>query len=178
VGRYPGSCVVADKPRQTMRSVRSRGSALRSVDPPSTQSRTTRLRIRGVSSASAFSRISGMATRSLAGLFAKVMPRSSRKARSWLITAVRQAIIRSHTHVNCLQVQLVVCLDRDKTHVLAINGFGNRFSVQIVVLVRLQKGPSQTERQSIEHRGPGSQRPSSENALPSRLPARSRLSPC
>jgi ABC-type amino acid transport substrate-binding protein len=53
--------------------------------------------MRGVRFASAFSRISGIASFSLAGVFAKVMSRSRRKARSWLITDVRRAISRSRT---------------------------------------------------------------------------------
>jgi hypothetical protein len=53
--------------------------------------------MRGVRFASAFSRISGIASFSLAGVFAKVMPRSSRKARNWLITDVRRAMSRSRT---------------------------------------------------------------------------------
>jgi hypothetical protein len=54
------------------------------------QSRESRCRIRGVRSSSAFSSTSGMRARSLAGLFAKTRPRSSKKARSWLITDVRR----------------------------------------------------------------------------------------
>ena len=63
----------------------------------SLQRRLTRLRMRGVKFASVFSRMSGIATLSLNGVFAKVMPRSSRKARSWLITDVRRAMRRSRT---------------------------------------------------------------------------------
>ena len=46
---------------------------------------------------SAFSRTSGIAIRTLAGVFANTIPRSSRKARNWLITAVRRAFSRSRT---------------------------------------------------------------------------------
>ena len=47
--------------------------------------------------ASAFSRISGIACFSLNGVLANTRPRSSRKARSWLITDVRRATSRSRT---------------------------------------------------------------------------------
>jgi len=39
-----------------------------------------------------------------------------------------------------LQVQLVIHLDRDEAHVLALNGLSDRFRVDEVVLVRLYKG--------------------------------------
>ncbi len=38
-----------------------------------------------------------------------------------------------------LQIQLIVCLDRNKAHVLTVNRLGNGFRVQEVVLVRLHK---------------------------------------
>jgi hypothetical protein len=56
------------------------------------------------------------------------MPRASRKARNWLMTAVRQAM-------ESLKVELVIGLDRNKAHVLA----SDRFSIQEVVLVRLHE---------------------------------------
>ena len=39
-----------------------------------------------------------------------------------------------------LQVQLVICLDRDKAHVLAFDSFSNSLRVDKVVLVRLDEG--------------------------------------
>ncbi len=63
----------------------------------SSQSVLMRLRIKGVRSASAFSRISALAALSFAGIFANTRPLSSRNARSWLITAVRREISRSRT---------------------------------------------------------------------------------
>ncbi len=57
----------------------------------------SKARIRGDSCASAFSRISGICRRRLAGLLLKVTPRSRRKARIWLITAVRRDTSRSRT---------------------------------------------------------------------------------
>jgi len=56
-----------------------------------------RLRICGVRSASAFSRMSAMAALSFAGVCAITIPRSSRKALNWLMTAVRREISRSRT---------------------------------------------------------------------------------
>jgi hypothetical protein len=41
--------------------------------------------------------------------------------------------------MNGLQVQLIVCLDRHEAHVLALNGFCDRFGVDKIVLVRLHK---------------------------------------
>ena len=38
-----------------------------------------------------------------------------------------------------LEIELVIGLDRDETHVLAFDGFGNRFCVDEVVLVRLHE---------------------------------------
>ena len=64
---------------------------------PLPQSSSRRLRINGVRSFSAFSMISGIAIRSFAGVLANTIPHSSRKARNWLITAVRRAISRSRT---------------------------------------------------------------------------------
>ena len=61
------------------------------------QRRSIRSRICVVRSRSAFSRISGIAIRSFAGVFAKTRPRSSRNARSWLMTAVRREMRRSRT---------------------------------------------------------------------------------
>jgi hypothetical protein len=37
--------------------------------------------------------------------------------------------------MQCLQVELVIGLDRHKAHVLALHNFGNRLGVQVVVLV-------------------------------------------
>jgi hypothetical protein len=41
--------------------------------------------------------------------------------------------------VDRLQVKLVVRLDGNKAHVLAFDGFGDRFRIDEVVLVRLPK---------------------------------------
>jgi hypothetical protein len=38
-----------------------------------------------------------------------------------------------------LQIELVICLDRHESHILAIHCLGNRFSVDEIVLVRLHK---------------------------------------
>jgi hypothetical protein len=38
-----------------------------------------------------------------------------------------------------LQVQLIIRLDRNKTHVLALDGLGDRLRIDEVVLVRLHK---------------------------------------
>jgi hypothetical protein len=51
--------------------------------------------MRGVRFESAFSRICGIASFSLAGVFENVMPRSSKNDRNWLITEVRRAIRQS-----------------------------------------------------------------------------------
>lgn len=51
----------------------------------------------GVRSASAFSRMSAIAALSFAGVCANTIPRSSRKALNWLMTAVRREISRSRT---------------------------------------------------------------------------------
>jgi len=67
----------------------------------------------------------------LEGVFAKVMPRSSRKARSWLITGVRRGCA-----VDGLQV---VRLDRNKTHVLPVHSLRDGFVIDEVVLVRLHE---------------------------------------
>ena len=39
-----------------------------------------------------------------------------------------------------LQVQLIICLDRDEAHVLAVHNFDKRFGIQEVVLVGLHNG--------------------------------------
>src|ERR1019366_2745839 len=44
----------------------------------------------------------------------------------------------THT-MQCLQIELVIGLDRHKSHVLAIHCLGNRFCIKEVVLVRLHK---------------------------------------
>src|SRR5260370_38511615 len=44
------------------------------------------------------------------------------------------------THaMESLQVELIICLDRHKAHVLTIHGISNRFIVVEIVLVRLHK---------------------------------------
>ncbi len=78
-------------------------------------------------------------SRSLAGLLANTRPRSSRKARNWLMTEVRRVIRRSRTRWSRLQIELVICLDRHEPHVLPIDCLGDRFGIQEVVLVRLYK---------------------------------------
>ena len=42
--------------------------------------------------------------------------------------------------MNGLQLELILCLDRDKTHVLAFHSFGDGFGIDEVVLVRLHEG--------------------------------------
>lgn len=64
------------------------------------------------------------------------MPRSSRNARAWLITAVR---LETAHPVNRLEVQLVICLDRNEAHVLATDRFGNSLGIDEVVLIRPHK---------------------------------------
>jgi hypothetical protein len=41
--------------------------------------------------------------------------------------------------VHSLEIKLVVCLDRDETHVLSVDSFGDRFRIEEVVLVGLHK---------------------------------------
>jgi len=67
------------------------------------------------------------------------MPRSSRKARSWLIhgRSTRDETI-AHT-MHGLQVELVVGLDRNKSHVLPFHCFGDSFSIEKVFLVGLHE---------------------------------------
>jgi hypothetical protein len=43
-----------------------------------------------------------------------------------------------HT-VQCLEIKLVVCFDRNEAHVLAIDRLSNRFGIEEVVLVRLDE---------------------------------------
>src|ERR1700757_3319233 len=40
-----------------------------------------------------------------------------------------------------LQVELILRLDGDETHVLPLHGFGNRFRIAVVVLVGLHERP-------------------------------------
>jgi hypothetical protein len=41
--------------------------------------------------------------------------------------------------VQCLEIKLVVCFDRNEAHVLAIDRLSNRFGIEEVVLVRLDE---------------------------------------
>ena len=68
------------------------------------------------------------------------MPRSSRKARSWLITDVRRATETIAHAMDGLQVQLVVRLDRDEAHVMSVDSFRDGLGIEEIVLVRLYKG--------------------------------------
>jgi hypothetical protein len=72
--------------------------------------------------------------------FAKTMPRSSRKAGSWLMAAARREIRLSRTRWMPCRSGWSSVLSRDEAHVLAPYSFGNRLGVQIVVLVRLHEG--------------------------------------
>src|ERR1035441_8682299 len=122
--------------------------------------------MRGERFASASSSNATMLLRRFAGRLGNVMPRSRRKPRIWLITAVRRCTSRSlgegdaaleeeaadlvdHRRtalsqpvahpVESLQVELFVGLDGNKPHVLPRNRFGDGLRVEKVVLVRLEK---------------------------------------
>ena len=93
IGPIPGICRMRVQPgsaAEIRSSSRVRSPSIWSSTVfHSFQRRSIRLRICGVKSRSTFSRMSGSAARSLAGVFAKTRPRSSRNARNWLMTAVR-----------------------------------------------------------------------------------------
>src|ERR1700730_8785402 len=104
----------------------------------SLHSRLTRLRMRGVRFASAFSRISGIACFSLKGVLANTMPRSSRKAQ--LVDHGRSTRDETIAHtMHGLQVELVVGLDRNEAHVLPVHRLGDGLGIQEIVLVGLHK---------------------------------------
>src|SRR6202140_5182419 len=67
------------------------------------------------------------------------IPRSSMKARIWLMMPVRCDTSRSRTRCS-LQIQLLGGLGRHKLHCRALQGFGNRFGVIEVVLLSLAIG--------------------------------------
>jgi hypothetical protein len=87
------------------------------------------LRIIGVN---AFSRTSAIAAFSLAGFCGNTIPRSSRNARIWLMTAVRRETNPVTNPMHRPQVELVVGLDRDEAHVLALDGFGDSLRIDFV----------------------------------------------
>jgi len=41
--------------------------------------------------------------------------------------------------MHCLQIELIVCLDGNKAHVLPCHGFGNGFGIEKVVFIGLEK---------------------------------------
>ncbi len=45
-----------------------------------------------------------------------------------------------------LQIELIFPLDGDETHVLPLHGFGNRFRIAVIILVRLHERPHKLRR--------------------------------
>jgi hypothetical protein len=95
--------------------------------------------MRGVRFASAFSRISGIACFSLKGVFGEHHATLQQEGPQLVDhgRSPRDETIADTRHR--LKVELVIRLDRNKPHVLSVNGLGNRFSIQEIVLVRLHK---------------------------------------
>jgi hypothetical protein len=48
-----------------------------------------------------------------------------------------------------LQIELVICLDRYKSHVLAIHRLSDRFRINEIVFVRLHEGPHELGRDQL-----------------------------
>ena len=67
----------------------------------------------------------------------KVTPRSSRRLRIWLITAVLRMTQRSRTAVHGLQIQLLLGFNRHKSHRRPLDGFGHGLRIDVIALVRL-----------------------------------------
>ena len=57
----------------------------------------------------------------------RVIPRSNRKARIWLITAVHRDTNRSRTRCSAWQTELILGFDRHESHGGPLHGCGNRF---------------------------------------------------
>jgi hypothetical protein len=97
-----------------------------------------RLRIIGVSALFAFSSTSTMAAFSFAGS----AQTPCHVPAGMLVVDDRRAPRDEPVSnpVDRLQVQLVVRLDRDEAHVLALDGLSHGFCIHEVVLVRLHKG--------------------------------------
>jgi hypothetical protein len=79
-----------------------------------------------------------MAALSLTGVCANTIPRSSRNALNWLMTAVRRGSTGRALN-GSPGGPLVVGLDRNKTHVLGLDSLSDRFRIHEVVLVRLHE---------------------------------------
>src|SRR6516162_1398448 len=69
------------------------------------------------------------------------MPRSSRKARIWLITLVRWQNQPFTYPVKPLKIELLNRLDGNKLHGRTLHSFGNRFRVAEVVLLAFRIRP-------------------------------------
>src|ERR1035437_3800585 len=54
----------------------------------------------------------------------------------------------AHT-MQSLQIELVICLARHESHVLAVNRFGDGLGIQEVVLVRLHERPNELSRDQL-----------------------------
>jgi len=69
------------------------------------------------------------------------IPRSSRKARIWLMMPVRCDTSRSRTRCNACRSSCSAFFGSDEFHRRALHGFGNRFGIIEVVLLSLAIGP-------------------------------------
>lgn len=71
--------------------------------------------------------------------FRTVMPCSIRKARIWLIVAVRRDTNLDRTRCNAWRIQLILALLRHGLQVRSKGGLGNRFGIIVIVLLTLDE---------------------------------------
>ena len=105
--------------------------------------------MRGVRTSVRLARMSGSACRRERSPCRTAIPRSSRKVRIWLITAVRWLTRRAANAMQSLQVELLDRLGRHKAHGRPLDRFGNGFSIAEIVLVALAEGLHELRRDQL-----------------------------